>query len=381
MFGASPHLYLRSVPASRSPRAAERALRQAAVVEENGLPAIVTLGHLAHLTDVSYGSLRRVVERRGYWYTPCHVPGKEDRGPRKLLAPEPDLMVVQRWLLHEVLDQLPVHSAAFAYVRGQSVADCARRHLGARWLIKIDIRDFFGSVGERRVYKIFRREGYQPLPAFELSRLCTWDDQRDKVDPARKDRYSKIAAYQGGFGGFLPQGAPTSGALANLVVRPMDERLSRIASQHHVVYTRYSDDMVFSSGAPFSRSAAVALLRKLNHVVQGHGFTVNLRKTRIVPPGARKSVLGLLVDGDSLRLSPAFKSRVLGHLYGIQKFGLRAHQQHRAFGSMAGLVNHVDGLIAHALGAEPSWARPVERQWQAVLHAQGWPFHEGALPQ
>jgi RNA-directed DNA polymerase len=375
MVSASPHLYLKSVPATRSSRAAERALRQSAAAEARGLPPVVTLGHLAHLTGVSYGSLRRAVERRGFHYRPIHTPGQADRGPRKLLAPEPELMTAQRWILHEILDGLPVHPSAFAYVRGRSVAECARRHLGADWLIKMDIEDFFGSIGERRIHQAFRKAGYQPLISYELTRLCTWEDRKDAVDSQRADRYPKITAYQRGWGGFLPQGAPTSGALANLAVRPMDDRLASIAARHGLVYTRYSDDMVFSGGTtPFSRSAAVALLREFSHTVEGFRFTVNTRKTRIVPPGARRAVLGLLVDGDTLRLTPDFKDRLRGHLYGIEKFGLRSHQQHRDFASLAGMVNHIDGLIAYALGAEAEWARPVRERWQAALSAQGWTF-------
>ncbi|MFJ2583522.1 hypothetical protein [Streptomyces sp. NPDC087538] len=108
--------------------------------------------------------------------------------------------------------------------------------------------------------------------------------------------------------------------------------------------------------------------------MQAYRFTVNARKTRIVPPGARRSVLGLLVDGDTPRLAPDFKSRVLGHLYGIEKFGLRAHQQHRDFASLAGLVHHVDGLIAYALGTEAAWAEPVRERWRSILDAQGRPL-------
>ncbi|MFB7919588.1 hypothetical protein [Streptomyces sp. NPDC056061] len=76
----------------------------------------------------------------------------------------------------------------------------------------------------------------------------------------------------------------------------------------------------------------------------------------------------------TLSLTPDFKSRVLGHLYGIEKFGLRAHQQHRDFASLAGLVHHVDGHIAYALGMESAWAEPVRERWRSILDTQGRPL-------
>ncbi|CAM5466398.1 hypothetical protein SFIMM107S_02142 [Streptomyces griseus] len=81
-------------------------------------------------------------------------------------------------------------------------------------------------------------------------------------------------------------------------------------------------------------------------------------------------MLGLLVDGDTPRLSPDFKSRVRSHVYRVEKFGLSSHQRHRGFASLAGLVHHVDGLIAHASGTEPEWAAPVRARWSAALGAQ-----------
>ncbi|MFF0336677.1 hypothetical protein ACFYUM_29315 [Streptomyces fimicarius] len=162
------------------------------------------------------------------------------------------------------------------------------------------------------------------------------------------------------------------GALANLAVRPMDDRLSHVAARYGLVYTRYSDDMVFSSGTAFVRRSAAAMLRELTHVVQGYGFAVHPRKTQIVAPGTRRSVLGLLVDGDTPRLSPDFKSRVRSHVYRVEKFGLSSHQRHQGFASLAGLVHHVDGLIAHTSGTELEWAAPVRARWSAALGAQRW---------
>ena len=283
-------------------------------------------------------------------------------------------MAVQRWILSNLLPRLELHPSTYAYRQGRSVALCASQHLGARWLVKLDIHNFFGSVDERRVYRVFVGLGYSALVSFELTRLCTRLPSAHLVGHQRRYGTHAIRAYQVDAVGHLPQGAPTSGALANAAATPLDGRLASIARELGWTYTRYSDDLTFSSGADLDRDAARRLVNRVDDSIRAEGFLTHWKKSRIVPPSARRTVLGILVDGDRLRLVAGFKRRVELHVRGAEVFGLVAHVDHRRFRSVLSFVNHVDGCLAFAGSIETEWATRLQARWQAALAENGVPI-------
>jgi RNA-directed DNA polymerase len=142
------------------------------------------------------------------------------------------------------------------------------------------------------------------------------------------------------------------------VARPLDEQLSVIANRHGLRYTRYADDLTFSTDSrAFSRPAALALVHAVCDVMRERGFWPNQAKTRIIPPRARKIVLGLLVDTDRPRLTREFKEQLLLHLYCLMhpNIGPVRHAQARKFDSVLGMQHHVFGLAAFAMGIESEW--------------------------
>src|SRR6266566_1177438 len=146
MISASPHLYQQGAAKKDVPKTiVRRALDQARTPERKGVPAILTLNHLAHLIGVDYNYLRAIVSRNHDGYR-VFVIRKRGGGGRLIAAPEPKLAAVQRWIASRILLNRVVHSASYAYHRGTSPLKCARRQLGARWLIKVDIHDFFESI-------------------------------------------------------------------------------------------------------------------------------------------------------------------------------------------------------------------------------------------
>ncbi|MGX5695713.1 reverse transcriptase family protein [Agromyces soli] len=349
--------------------ALDRATAEVARLTAQGAYPILSLAHLAHETGASYSYLREVVSRTRDPYRSIAVP-KATGGVRPISAPEPILMDVQRWLLGHVLDKLTAHPASYAYRREVSIVQCATQHQGARWMVKMDLHDFFGTVNEASVYRVFRRLGYRKLLAFELARITTRAEGAHSA--SWRARTAAIPNYAVAGVGVLPQGGPTSGMLANAAAARLDVFLQSLALSRRLTYTRYSDDLVFSGRSTFQRSEAQSLAAEATGLIRKAGFVVHRAKTRIVPPGARKVVLGLLVDG-SVRLLPEHRRRIEVHLRGCEENGLARHAAHRGFDSVFSFINHLDGWIAFALGVERERAMDWRLRFHGILEHEGLP--------
>ena len=371
MITDSPHKYRRlGKQLGHDPELLTRAATWAALVESQGLASVLTLKHLAHQSGASYAYLRKIIQRKSDPYTEIHRKRRNGTPMRVISAPDPPLMAVQRWILRRIAQYLRVHPASCAYMPGNSIVKCASAHLGATWLMKMDVHDFFHSIDERRVYSLFESVGYGPLVSLELARLCTRGTLGPRLDSASLKEYV-ISSYRTLTLGALPQGAPTSGALANAIMYDCDVELSALASSYDLVYTRYADDITFSASGDFMRADAIKVVRLATEVLMRNDLMPHAGKTRIAPPGSRRIVLGLLVDGDSLRLPRATRRRLADHIRGVKTFGLKDHSAHRNFTSTFGFMNHVNGIIAFAHDVEPEWADNVAREWNEVLTTQG----------
>ncbi len=364
------------------PRVLESAIAagQAVIDVDAALPPIFTLRHLAHLTGAEYGLLRAIVARA--IENPYRVfrirKRPSDSGERRyrtICAPEPALLGVQRWIAESILSRGRTHSASTAYSKGSRLIAAAEPHCGCRWLIKLDVKNFFESISEISAYRAFRRLGYQPLVAFELSRLSTRLGSSTMLRRRkrwRKDNFTQhqvIQAYTHGRIGHLPQGAPTSPMLANLAMVAFDEQLSVLAARHGLTYTRYADDIALSTRRQdFNRDIAARLIGQVYALMGKHGLSPNSTKTQVVPPGGRKVLLGLLVDGEVPRLTREFKSALRMHLHFLRhpEVGPAAHAARRGFAAVAGLRNHIEGLLSFARQIEPEYAKARNEELAAV---------------
>ena len=349
------------------------------------LPVIFTLSHLAHLTGIAPNVVRGYVIRRHRVDTYRTFRGNKldvyrtfrlkkrnkanssapTRGYRTICVPEPSLMRLQRWVNQNILSVMRPHRASFAYHCDGGVLKAAQIHCRCRWIIKLDIRDFFDSVTERQVYRVFRSLGYKALLSFELARICTM--LRDDNRPDQPTDYG-VPAYRTGPEGRLPQGAPTSPALANLVVFHLDERLQTLANAYGWTYTRYADDLAFSTRRRSDRNKARTLVAIIKSELRNFGFDPNDAKTVIVPPGARRVVLGLLVDDVRPRLTRAFRNNLETHLYALtaRHIGPENHRRVRKFASLMGMRRHIAGLLAFAHYVEPQYAARCYKKFNAV---------------
>ena len=346
------------------------------------LPPLFSLRHIAFQTQADYFFLRNIVARRhGDPYKVFRLrkrlsPG-ETRRFRIIAVPDPTLMRVQRWITQRILALADVHPASVAYAKECKLLDAAQPHAGAKWLIKLDVQNFFESINEVAVFRVFRSIGYGRLVSLELARLCTRLGypttyrlrERWKVVRIRK----AIKQYRIHRMGHLPQGAPTSPMLANLTVKGFDEAVTNIAQSHGMIYTRYADDITISTKRKnFDRNLCAKVIGEVFEEMGKVGLSPNISKTRVVPPGGRKIVLGLIVNGKAAALPRDFKLRMRQHLYYLQKPGAGplAHAKARGFASILGMKEHLYGLAAYAKQIEPAYGQYLVGELDSV----SWPI-------
>ena len=224
------------------------------------------LPELARRLGMSEGELARVEVRYRQF-----IIAKRGGGQRTILAPEAPLKQVQRRILRRLLALLVSHPAVHGFERGKSIVTNARFHVGKPIVVRLDIRDFFTSTQAKRIERFFRRIGWDKPAARRLAELCT---------------------HRGG----LPQGAPTSPRLANLVNYRLDTRLDHLAVKFNAMYTRYADDLTFSFDE--DRGGRVrALIRAAGRIVAGEGYRLHTRrKLSIRRRHQQQRVTGLVVN-------------------------------------------------------------------------------------
>lgn len=353
-----------------------------AVIDVNyRLPPILTLRHLAYLTEVNYGMLRKFVRRSGDDpYRAFHIrkrPGIDGKKRYRIICvPDYALLRIQKWIAQRILAIGQPHPASTAYAKGNSILNAAARHCGATWLIKLDVHNFFESISEISVYRVFRQLGYQALPAFEMARICTrnvpvairYRGRRWRCNPKKY----KIHDYNSRLLGHLPQGAPTSPMLANFAVRKLDVDLTKIANSWGLRYSRYADDISLSAHNNFDRVKARKVIGEVYGALSRHGLSPNRAKAAVSGPGSRKIVLGLLVDSDKPHLTREFKANLRMHLYYMLhgQVGPSAHAARRGFAAVAGLRHHLQGLIAYARQIDPEYAEKREAEFAQIA----WPI-------
>lgn len=343
------------------------------------LPIVFTLNHLAQASGVAHQFLLDVAGRAEDPYRTFIAKKRAKatevaptRRYRTICIPSPELMKVQRWIQKHILAVPKPHSASTAYSDGDTVFKAALRHRRARWLLKIDIQSFFESIKEPYVYSVFESLGYPDLLSFELARICT----RLPTISSRRAIFERRKAIPAGvlknrWMGFLPQGAPTSPQLANLVMRKFDRRVKKAATDAGLRYSRYSDDLIFSTTGSYTRCQAKKFVNAMYDQFGAHGFEANRAKTIIVGPGGRKVVLGLLVDREQPRLTRDFRANLETHVHYIERadVGPILHARFRGFDSVIGFENHLRGLIAFAGQVDIAYANSLLARVRAV----NWP--------
>jgi hypothetical protein len=295
---------------------------------------------LEWLADIKGWTLKQPDEKLRHYVT-MRLPRR--RGKARLLEiPKPTLKAVQRRILNEILNAIPPHPASHGFRKGHSIVDYATPHVGQRIVLRFDLRDFFASVTAARVRAIFRGAGYPANVARILAALCTTRTPDDvPADDAWRCRH-------------LPQGAPSSPALANLAAYRLDVRLHALARKLDAEYTRYADDLAFSGERRLERAAKrVQVLVAV--IAAEEGFALHFQKSRFMRQGVRQQLAGVVVNArlnvgrDDYDLLKAILCNCVRH---------GPTTQNRA--GHADFRRHLQGRIAHVKMLNPHRAAKLQ---------------------
>lgn len=281
-------------------------MRPAPAAETWDVPAIESTGDLAKWLGLAPGEMRWFADLRGLGYKPGTQPlrhyhyrvlAKRFGSVRLIEAPKERLKDRQRQILIWILERLPPHPAVHGFVKGRSIRTFVAPHIAKRVILRMDLRDFFPTFGGVRVQNVFRTLGYPEKVADLLGGICTnatprdvWNDLGPEVDREVLNVARRFYARP-----HLPQGAPTSPALANISFYRADCRLSALAKSAGANYTRYADDLAFSGDEEFEKRVERFSIH-VAAVLLEEGFRVSHSKTRVMRQGVRQHLAGLVAN-------------------------------------------------------------------------------------
>ncbi|MEL6636590.1 MAG: reverse transcriptase domain-containing protein [Bacteroidota bacterium] len=246
---------------------------------------------LAQAMQISVGELRFLAYHRRVskvnHYQRFYLP-KKSGGQRLISAPMPRLKAAQYWIMEHILQRVPIHEKAHGFAPERSILSNARDHVGQELVLNFDFKDFFPTINYPRVKGLFKNLGYSDHIATILSVICTEPEvQKVELDGqhyfvARGDRK-------------LPQGAPSSPVITNILCYRLDRRLSGAAQKLGYAYTRYADDLSFSASGEAARDWA-KLKWRIERISEDEGFKLHPDKFRLMRRGGRQEVTGLVVN-------------------------------------------------------------------------------------
>ena len=298
-----------------------RYLAYAKPLFEQDVPIIFNASHFSDLVGYDHSYVCSMAYSPKSFYRTFKIK-KANGKDRRIDEPLPDLKEIQRWILHEILEKIPLHSTAKAYRPGMTIKDNAKFHRKQPKILTMDIKDFFPSIRIHNVFLIFQSLGYNKKVASFLAHLCCYKRN-------------------------LPQGAPTSPYISNIRMKDFDYSVFQYAYARKIRYTRYADDLTFSGDFDVPR-----MIRFVDHELYNEGFQVNSKKTRVAHQNARQIVTGIVVN-DHMQLPREVRRKIRQEVYYIKTYGLDSHLR-RINETRSNYLRHLISLAGYGCFINPN---------------------------
>lgn len=300
------------------------------------LPIIFNLSHFSALVGYNSKFIRRAVKTNHteYFYRKYSIP-KKNGSSRFINEPLPSLKEIQKWILDNVLNNMPISAYAKAYTFNRSIKDHVKYHKNQKSILTLDIENFFNNITSDKVEKLFINKGYSPLVSNLMSRLCTLNN-------------------------CLPQGAPTSPRISNILMLQFDNEISNYCKPKRIdgktvqiKYTRYADDLAFSG--EINKEEIVELV---SNELKELGLTLNIDKT-IEKKQSQQQIISGIVVNKKIQVPRKKRDELRQSMYYIEKFGLENHLA-KIKCSKSNYLKHLLGIANYIIFINPNDVKTIE---------------------
>lgn len=233
---------------------------------QKGMPFIFSTSHLSKLLKIEEAKLNSIIEHPERYYNVFYI-RKRNGSRREIASPRDDLLKIQRWILKNILNRIRINPNAEGFKKGRSIVTNARKHIGRRIVIKIDLENFFPNISYSRILGVFHSFGFPESVVVALSKITTLENK-------------------------LPMGAPTSPMLSNIVARRLDKRFSLLGKKIGFNYTRYADDIAISS----DKKGIDKSLPFFEKIISEEGFRINKTKLNVLRNSNCQTITGVIVN-------------------------------------------------------------------------------------
>ncbi|MFX0195473.1 MAG: retron St85 family RNA-directed DNA polymerase [Candidatus Hodarchaeota archaeon] len=309
----------------------------------SGFPLVEDLQTLADYVHLSTELLYRLSKYNDKFYKIFKRP-KENGGFRIIFCPSKEMKAVQAWILRNILDKIHVADSATGFRTGINVLENAKRHKENRYFLCLDIEDFFPSISYGKVYTVFRTIGYNPHVSHIFTSLCTCK-------------------------GKLPQGGVSSPALSNIICIRLDHRISGYVGKRNVTYTRYADDMTFSS---LNHKRLVGVKSRVTDILHSEAFKLNEAKTRLLGPRRQRKVTGIIISEGSLGVGRKRKRIIRATIHRLVKENLSSIEDER-------LCNHINGWLSYMKTVDNTGLNQIKKYTKMMFNQNGIDYHKSKL--
>lgn len=302
---------------------------------DKDIPVIFDLEHLRRLLGLKRSDFKQVYYANSNQYHNIEIPKNNGLGTRKLSLPSDKLKKVQRWILDYILYNFEVNEKATGFTLDKSIVTNANFHTNQKFVLKIDIKDFFPTITSNRVYGLFKSFGYNNSISLALTKLCTHEN-------------------------CLPQGAPTSPYISNLICRHLDIRLNGLAKKNNLNFSRYADDITFSG--EFIPSNIVEMVQ---WILIEEGFWINELKTKLLNKSQRQKITGIIVN-QKLSVPKEITKTLRQEIYYMKKFGVQSHLERKNLQTKTNVKEHYFGLVRFILMVDNEMGKKLSYELKKI---------------